>query len=373
MFIPQRTRFFWVFRPKVAAITYTSLYSAFLVSNVAATAQAPHGSGWRYPGTRMTRIAESLRTGGELTTAQIITICAALCLAIVASVLTVVGFLVPEPSSIPWIAIVNRLLALSAIWLTALGATWLILTRRRSNDSSLHEARREADKARAAKLRFLLAASNDIRHHLQTLVLLNGALIRTVDDPKAQKMFAGQGEALAHLSDLMNSLLDITDIETGEVTPTIEAFQLQDVLVMLDEEFRDKAKAKQLELEIAPAQALVRTDRELLTKMLRSLLSNGIRYTEQGKVAVNCKPVKGGLRITVTDTGIGIADDHLADIFDEFYRVDNNPAARDNGLGLGLTIVDRTSRLLGIKLDVTSKVGGGSVFTLLVPVAACSL
>ena len=318
----------------------------------------------------MTRIEESLRAGGELSTAQIVTICAALGLAIVASVLTVVGFLVPEPSSIPWIVIVNRLLALAAIWLTVIGATWLILTRRRSNAVTIREAQREADKARAAKLRFLQTVSNDIRHHLQTLVLLNGALIRTVDDPKAQKMFAGQGDALAHLSDLMNSLLDITDIETGEVTPTIEEFQLEEVLVTLNKEFRDKARAKQIELEIVQAQALVRTDRELLTKMLRSLVSNGIRYTEKGKVTVDCQPVTGGLRITVQDTGIGIADDHLADIFDEFYRIDNDPAARDNGLGLGLTIVDRISRLLDIKLNVTSQVGGGSMFTLLVPVVA---
>lgn len=318
----------------------------------------------------MTRIAESLRAGGELSTAQIATICAALCLAIVASVLTVVGFLVPEPSSVPWIVVVNRLLALAAIWLTVIGATWLILTRRRSNAVTLREAQLEADKARAAKLRFLQTVSNDIRHHLQTLVLLNGALIRTVDDPKAQKMFAGQGDALAHLSDLMNSLLDITDIETGEVTPAIEEFQLEDVLVTLNEEFRDKARAKQIELEIVRAEAVVRTDRELLTKMLRSLVSNGIRYTEKGKVTVDCQPVTGGLRITVQDTGIGIADDHLADIFDEFYRIDNDPAARDNGLGLGLTIVERISRLLDIKLNVTSQVGGGSMFTLLVPVVA---
>ena len=317
----------------------------------------------------MTRIAESLRAGGELSTAQIATICAALCLAIVASVLTVVGFLVPEPAGVPWIVVANRVLALSAIWLVVLGTIWLILTRRRSSETSLREARLEADKAKAAKLRFLQTASNDIRHHLQTLVLLNGALVRTVDDPKAQKMLAGQGDALAHLSDLMNSLLDITDIENGEVTPTIEEFELGDILAKLNDEFRDKARAKQIELEIVQAQARVRTDRELLTKMLRSLVSNGIRYTEQGNVTVDCKPVKGGLRITVQDTGIGIADDHLADIFDEFYRIDNNPASRDNGLGLGLTIVDRISRLLDIKLNVSSQVGGGSMFSLLVPIA----
>ncbi|MDJ0711277.1 MAG: HAMP domain-containing sensor histidine kinase [Woeseiaceae bacterium] len=289
------------------------------------------------------------------------------------SLLTALGFLFSEPAGVPWMVLANRLLALSAIWLTAIGGRWLVETRRRNAEKDLREARREADKARAAKLRFLLTASNDIRHHLQTLVLLNGALIRTVDDPTAQKMFAGQGDALGHLSDLMNSLLDITDIETGEVTPNIVEFELFDVLKMLNEEFRDKAQAKQLELDIKPARALVRTDRHLLTKMLRSLLSNAIRYTDHGKVAVRCKPVPGGLRITVRDTGIGIADNHLSNIFDEFYRVEQNSAARDVGLGLGLTIVDRIARMLSIKLNVKSKVGDGSKFSLLVPVAAESL
>ena len=360
----------------------------------------------------MTRIADWFRLGGPLTTAQITMICAAICVVVlfidvrelplgvaagvayvpavlvalwypkwqqtfavaaVASLLTILGFLLSEPAGVPWMVVTNRLLALSAIWLTALGGRWLIETRRRNNDASLREARRDADKARAAKLRFLLTASNDIRHHLQTLVLLNGALIRTIDDEKAQKMFAGQGDALGHLSDLMNSLLDITDIEAGEVTPNIEAFELGDVLVELDDEFRDKASAKQLKLDVRPARALVRTDRHLLTKMLRSLLSNAIRYTEEGKVTVRCKPVPGGLRVTVRDTGIGIPDDHLADIFDEFYRVENNPASRHAGLGLGLTIVDRIARLLDIKLKVKSTVGGGSRFSLLVPVAAESL
>ena len=321
----------------------------------------------------MKRFAESLRPGGELSTAQILTVCAAVCFAIVASVLTVIGFLVPVPADVPWIVIVNRVLALSAIWLTVIGASWLILTRRGEDNAPLREARREADKARAAKLRFLQTASNDIRHHLQTLVLLNGALVRTVNDPKAQKMFAGQGEALAQLSDLMNALLDIADIETGEVTPEIEEFELRDVLVTLEEEFGDKARAKHLELDIVPAQARLCTDRQLFTKMLGSLVSNGIRYTEQGRVTVECQRVEGGLRINVQDTGIGIADDHLADIFDEFYRIDNNPASRDNGLGLGLTVVDRISRLLDIKLNVTSQVGGGSMFSLLVPVAATPL
>lgn len=232
---------------------------------------------------------------------------------------------------------------------------------------ALRAARLEADKARAAKLRFMLSASNDIRHHLQTLVLLNAALVKTVDNPKAQKMFAMQGDAMGHLSDLMNSLLDITDLESGEVEPTVEEVNIGEVLVALDEEFRGNAEAKKLELEIDTSTDVVRSDRTLLTQALRSLLANAVRYTEAGKVAVRCARDDDGLRITVSDTGIGIPEDHLADIFDEFYRVEYDPAGRHAGLGLGLTIVDRITRLLGVSLDVISEPGDGSSFSLLFP------
>jgi two-component system CheB/CheR fusion protein len=212
--------------------------------------------------------------------------------------------------------------------------------------------------------------SNDIRHHLQTLVLLNATLSRTVDDAQAQKMFAMQGDAMGHLSDLMNSLLDITDFETGEVELDIEDVNLGEILQTLDDEFRGSAQAKSLHFEIDPSTDVIRTDRRLLTKALRSLVANAIRYTDEGRVAIRCEREQGGLRVTVTDTGIGIADDHLADIFDEFYRVEYNPAARDAGPGLGLTIVDRIARVLGVTLSVESKPGVGSSFALLLPVNA---
>ena len=120
------------------------------------------------------------------------------------------------------------------------------------------------------------------------------------------------------------------------------------------------------ESEISSDHFLLGHERDLRTAF-SNLVANAIRYTDEGKVAVRCAREIGGLRVTVSDTGIGIADDHLADIFDEFYRVEYNPAARDVGLGLGLTIVDRITRLLGITLSVESKPGVGSSFALLLP------
>lgn len=285
------------------------------------------------------------------------------------SVLTVVGFLLGKPAAVLWIVLANRLLALSAIWLTAIGGNWLILTRRRTAEEKLELAERETDSARLAKRRFLEAASNDIRHHLQTLVLINAALGKTIEPEKVHKMLGMQGDALGHLSDLMNSLLDITEIESGEVELNIQDVELNEILEKLEVEFRAKAKAKNLGLVVDTTSGVVRTDSTLLTQVLRSLLSNAIRYTDKGGVAVNCFREAGGVRVMVRDSGIGIMHDQLASIFDEFYRVDNDSAARNVGLGLGLTIVDRIVRLLGIRLDVDSEPGQGSSFSLLLPVA----
>ena len=109
------------------------------------------------------------------------------------------------------------------------------------------------------------------------------------------------------------------------------------------------------------------SDSTLLTGILRVLVSNAIRYTNQGEVKVRCRRKPDGLRITVEDSGIGIAPDQIGRIFDEFYRVDNDPVARDGGLGLGLAIVDRSVNLLGTRMDVQSAPGQGSRFSLLVP------
>jgi signal transduction histidine kinase len=286
------------------------------------------------------------------------------------SILTILGYIFSEPAGIPWMVLTNRLLALLVIWLTAIGGTWLVLARRSMANEELLRVEREVDRARNAKIRFLEAAGNDVRHHLQTLVLLNATLRKTVQNEKAQDMFAMQGDALGHLGDLMNSLLDITEIESGDVEPCFERVEISTVLNSLREEFAAQAEAKSLRLEIDESSEVVRSDQVLLTQVLRSLVSNAIRYTDIGIVAIRCSRVADGLRISVSDTGIGIERDQLENIFDEFYRVRNDPAGRDTGLGLGLTIVERIAKLLGVSMEVESEPGQGSTFSLLLPVSS---
>ena len=283
------------------------------------------------------------------------------------SILTVVGFLLSEPAGIPWMVVANRLLALSAIWLTAIGGSWLILSKRRKSDKALQKAEQEVDRARKAKSRFLETASNDVRHHLQTLSLLNGTLRKIVTQEKAQDIFTLQGDAITRLSDLLNTLLEISEFESGEVELQVTEVPVQEIFTQLQDEFEYQAKAKDLRLEFASGSDTALTDRKLLTRVLRVLVSNAIRYTNQGAVEICCQRDGGGLRFIVRDSGIGIATDQLTRIFDEFYRVDKELATKNGGLGLGLAIAERSINLLGTKMEVESEPGSGSSFALVVP------
>jgi len=285
------------------------------------------------------------------------------------SILTIVGFVLSEPAGIPWMVVANRLLALFAIWFTAIVGGWIVSAARKKSEEELQQAEQEADRARNAKSRFLETASNDMRHQLHTLSLLNGALRKTVTEPKAHEMFAMQGEALAHLSDLLNSLLELGKLESGEVELKIDEIPIQEVFRQLQDEFEAQAQTKGLRLHFDSQTEIARSDRMLLTRIVRILISNAIRYTKLGVVNVNCRREAEGLKISVQDSGIGIAPDQLARIFDEFYRVDIDPVEKNGGLGLGLTIVERSVNLLGAEVEVESELGRGSRFAIGVPSA----
>jgi len=284
--------------------------------------------------------------------------------------LTAFGFLMSEPAGILWMVVANRLLTVATIWLVAIGGSWLVLSKRRGAEEALRIVEQEAGRARKAKSRFLAASSNDIRHYLQTLMLLNGALTKTAGETKTQNMLSKQGDALAGLSDLMNSLLELSELEAGEVEINITEISIKEVFETLRDEFEYQAQAKGLQLIFDCDRDITRSDSKLLSRIIRLLISNAIRYTTDGEVRVFCKHEADGLRVTVQDTGIGIAADQMTHIFDEFYKVKNDPAGRHGGLGLGLTIVEQSVGLLNGKIEVESVPGQGSSFSLFVPAAA---
>ncbi len=244
--------------------------------------------------------------------------------------------------------------------------TWTDVTARRKAGRALEAAKMDAEAANAAKSRFLAAASHDLRQPLQTLALLQALLADTVTGT-ARDLVARQTATLGNISDMLDSLLDINEIEAGVVQPEIADIALGAVLGRLRTEFAVPAEAKNLALRVVPSSCHVRTDAHLLEQILRNLLSNAIKYTEQGRVLLGCRRRGGRIDIELWDTGIGIAPSALTAIFEEYVQLGNPARARGGGLGLGLSIVKRLADLLGHPVRVRSRPGRGSVFAIELP------
>jgi signal transduction histidine kinase len=229
------------------------------------------------------------------------------------------------------------------------------------------EAREEARRAEQAKGRFLATASHDLRQPLQAVSLLNGTLRRMVKDPQITDALRQQDEAIGGMSKLLNALLDISKLEAGVIEPEPRLIPVARVLATMEQEFRGIAGSKGLELQVGACEAYVHTDPALLEQVLRNLVSNAIKYTRAGWVRLRAVADPPWVNIEITDTGIGIAPDQLQLIGEEFYQIGVPSNSTREGYGLGLSIVRRLIKLLGLQLQVTSEVGRGSVFEVRLP------
>ncbi len=231
----------------------------------------------------------------------------------------------------------------------------------------LREARNEAEKANNAKSAFLATASHDLRQPVQALSLLNGVLQRLVTDEDAADALAQQASAIGAMSRLLNALLDISKLESGAVKPQFATWNAATLLQCLRSEFSGMAVNKGLQLEFDAGDAWVCSDETLIGQVLRNLVANAIKYTKHGRVLLRSVQSGPTVRLEVRDTGIGMAPEELSRIYDEFYQVGVSPNATRDGYGLGLSIVSRIVKLLGLHLDVHSTPGKGSVFALQLP------
>jgi two-component system, chemotaxis family, CheB/CheR fusion protein len=241
------------------------------------------------------------------------------------------------------------------------------ITERKRASEALEAAKRMAEQANLGKSRFLAAASHDLRQPLQTLSLLRGILAKRIKDQSGSRLVAKLEETLSAMSGMLNTLLDINQLEAGIVRPEIVEFEIGGLLDRLKTEFAYHATAKQLDWRVVASGLNVRSDPRLLEQTLRNLLANAVKYTERGKVLLGCRRRGNKLRIEVWDTGIGIPAEQLEAIFEEFHQLDNPARERNRGLGLGLSIVQRISDLLGNAVDVRSWPNRGSVFAVEVP------
>ncbi len=242
--------------------------------------------------------------------------------------------------------------------------TFTDVTERKRIRKALEAAKQQAEMANAAKSRFLAAASHDLRQPLQSLALLQGLLAKVVEGEKAKKFVARIDETLGAMSGMLNTLLDINQIDSGTIRAEMVSFEIEDLLSRLSNEFTYHAQAKRLQMRVVSCSLSVCSDPRLLEQMIRNLLSNALKYTKHGKVLLGCRRRTGLLSIEIWDTGVGIPEGELHAIFEEYHQLDNAARERSRGLGLGLSIVQRLGRLLGHRVRVRSQHGKGSVFSI---------
>ena len=241
------------------------------------------------------------------------------------------------------------------------------VTERQRMEQEIRAAHEAADRANKANTAFLAAASHDLRQPVQALHLLNGALKRVVKDPRALQMIESQDHSLNGMTNLLNSLLDISRLDAGAIKPEIEDFSIKRMIDRLSAEFSRQASHKGLRFDVEPSNIVVRSDPNLLGEIIQNFVSNAIRYTEKGEVRMACSKQKGRLCVAVSDTGIGIEPEQFEAIFKEFHQC-KTPGATQEGFGLGLAIVRRLADLLGHELKVTSTPGKGSCFCVYLPI-----
>ena len=241
------------------------------------------------------------------------------------------------------------------------------ITERKRMELEIIEAQQEKERANKANNAFLAAASHDLRQPVQALSLLNGALRRTVEEPRALEMVDHMQNSLTAMTNLLNSLLDISRLDAGKVEPEIENFPIQRLVDRLSAEFGRQALHKGLEFVASDCPCVVRSDPNLLAEIIQNFVSNAIRYTDTGQVKMTCRSDEEACWLDVSDTGIGIEEDQLEAIFKEFHQA-KQPNSSKEGFGLGLAIVRRLADLLGHKIDVRSRPGAGSTFSVCLPV-----
>lgn len=231
----------------------------------------------------------------------------------------------------------------------------------------LREARDAAQAANRSKDKYLAAASHDLLQPLNAARLLI-ATLRERQLPAAEQVLVERThQALEGAEDLLTDLLDISRLDQAAIKPDIDVYRLQDLLLPLASEFQPVADAAGLEFKVRVRPLDIRCDLRLLTRILRNLLSNACRYTPHGRILMGTRRSGQALRIEVWDTGRGIAADRLQSIFLEFNQLDRGRAADRKGVGLGLAIVERIARILGLEVQVKSWPGRGSCFSIKVP------
>jgi Na+/proline symporter/signal transduction histidine kinase len=236
-------------------------------------------------------------------------------------------------------------------------------------NTELARAKAGAEEANISKTRFLAAASHDILQPLNAARLYVTSLIERQNGGETSQLVGNIDASLDAVEEIIGALLDISRLDTGAMKPEFGSIRIDDLLRQLEVEFAPLAHSKRLQLDFVPCTLAVQSDRRLLRRLLQNLVSNAIKYTQEGRVLIGCRRRGKVLRIDVYDTGLGIPISKRHIIFQEFHRLDEG-AKVARGLGLGLSIVERIARVLDHKVAVDSTVAHGSHFSIEVPLAS---
>lgn len=243
------------------------------------------------------------------------------------------------------------------------------LLERRVQDrtNALGQALAEAERANASKSRFVAAASHDLLQPLSAAKLFVSSLSEEIDTAQAHDVMLKTETALNSVEQFISALLDISKLDADRVEFDVQPLRLSQVLTPLRNELTPSAELKGNSLTVLDSSLTVLSDPGYLRRIVQNLLTNAIRYTDQGRILVGVRRKPGCARMEVWDTGRGIAQGDQATIFKEFERL--SPSKGDTGLGLGLAIVERACKGLGHTIHLSSEPGTGSCFSLDIPIA----
>ena len=233
-------------------------------------------------------------------------------------------------------------------------------------NSQLEQATREADLANQSKTRFLAAAGHDLLQPLNAARLYTSTLLEKSRKPDTKKLGTNISRSLESVEEILGSVLAISRLDTTSPKLSITGFPLQRLFDQIEIEFLPIAQEKKLDFRLVPTSLWIKSDPAYMRRLLQNLVSNAIKYTNEGKVLVGCRRSGSEVTLIVADTGIGISEDDEDTIFKEFERLDAG-ARLAPGLGLGLSIVDRISKALGHTVSVRSVPGTGTLFSIRAP------
>jgi two-component system, sensor histidine kinase len=289
------------------------------------------------------------------------------------------------PSLGVWAVSANSLLlaSLAAAFLMALlrltlnqnDSLALFLAVRFNNEDLVRQLRSQievAARANQEKTRFIASAAHDLRQPLHALGMFCAALEQQLHDTPQRPLVRNMMNAIEALEGSFGAMLDISRLDAGVVQAAPQTFPIRDVFRRLYQQFGGDAETRGLSLRFRATRRIVRSDPLLLERVLANLVQNALRYTRTGGVLVAARRHPRGVALEVWDTGVGIAEDKREMIFREFYQIDNPERDRGRGLGMGLAIVQRLCSLLEHPLELSSRLGHGSVFRVVVPAGDAS-